>query len=91
MSFVEYAGDKLMGIVVSSISDLPETELLRKIYRYQRIDRQMAEKYQMSFAEFRESDLIEQSGYAFEMESDFWDWEMAQDGIEMIQTILSKL
>lgn len=68
----------------------PESELLQRLNRYRRIDREMAEKYQMSFAEFRESDLIEQSEYTFEMESDFWDWEMVQDGIEMMQTMLGE-
>ncbi len=31
------------------------------------------------------------SGYSFEVESDFWNWEMARDGLETVQEMLSDL
>jgi len=31
------------------------------------------------------------TGLSFEVESDFWDWEMALDGIETVETMLAEL
>jgi len=37
-------------------------------------------KYGMSFAEFSDSDLMKEPG--FEVEQDFFDWDMAVTGLE---------
>ncbi len=71
--------------------NLVENELVRRLNRYQLIDRTLCEKYQMSFEAFKAQNLVDQLDYTFEVESDFWDWEMAQDGIETVQVLLDEL
>lgn len=70
---------------------LLENEMIRRLNRYQLTDRTMRRKYGMPFSEFKDRRVIEEHGYSFEVESDFWDWEMALDGIETIETMLSNL
>lgn len=70
---------------------LVERELLRRLNHYQYLDRHMQKKYGMSFSQFRDMRVVEQKGYSFEVESDFWEWEMAQDGIQTIEMKLKEL
>jgi hypothetical protein len=48
-------------------------------------------KYGMTFVQFRDSGVVQQKGHAFEVESDFWEWELAQDGIHTLQRQLNEL
>lgn len=70
---------------------LVENELVRRLNRYQLTDRTLNDKYQVSFETFKAQNFVEEQGYTFEVESDFWDWEMAQDGIETLQAMLNEL
>ena len=74
------------GDLNAKIERLVENELLRRLIRYELLDKQMSQKYGMGFQEFKENRIVEKKGYSFEVESDFWDWEMALDGIEVIQS-----
>ena len=74
------------GDLNAKIERLVENELLRRLIRYELLDKQMSQKYGMGFQEFKENRIVEKKGYSFEVESDFWDWEMALDGIEAIQS-----
>ena len=75
----------------SALEQLSENELLRRLNRYQFTERTLSRKYGMSFAEFKARRVVERQGYSFEVESDFWDWEMALDGIETVETMLAEL
>lgn len=75
----------------SVLQQLLENELIRRLNRYQLTDRSLSRKYGMSFAEFKARRMVEQHGYSYEVESDFWDWEMALDGIETVEAILAEL
>jgi hypothetical protein len=75
----------------SVLEQLLENELLRRLNRYQLTDRSLSRKYGMSFAEFMARRMVEQCGYSYEVESDFWDWEMALDGIETVEAMLAEL
>ncbi len=77
--------------IETAFGHLVENELVRRLNRYQLTDRALRDKYQMSFEAFKAQNLVEKLGYTFEVESDFWDWEMAQDGIETMQAMLSEL
>jgi hypothetical protein len=77
--------------VQGAFEQLLENEMIRRLNRYQLIDRTMRRKYEMSFSEFKDNRLVEERGYSFEVESDFWDWEMALDGIETMKTMMSNL
>ncbi|MEA3346257.1 MAG: hypothetical protein U9Q78_08500 [Chloroflexota bacterium] len=79
------------GNVNAKVKRLLERELIRRLNRYQLTDRNLSQKYGMSFSEFRKNEVVKQRGYSFEVESDFWDWEMALDGIETVQEMLAEL
>ncbi len=70
---------------------LLENEMIRRLNRYQLTDRVLHNKYGMSFSDFKTRRVVEERGYSFEAESDFWDWEMALDGIETVETMLAEL
>ena len=72
------------GDLNAKIERLVENELLRRLIRYELLDKRLSQKYGMTFQEFKRNRVVEREGYSFEVESDFWDWEMALDGIEAI-------
>jgi len=79
------------GDLEFKIERLVEGELHRRLARYQLVDRQLFRKYGLSFQDFKVNRVVEQKGYSFEVETDFWDWEMALDGIATVQDMLGSL
>lgn len=79
------------GNLNTKIERLVEGELQRRLARYELTDRQLSRKYSCGFAEFKKDHRVAQEGYTFEVESDFWDWEMALDGIATAQEMLGAL
>jgi hypothetical protein len=79
------------GDINAKIERLVTNELIRRLNRYELINRHLERKYGMIFADFREREVVKEHDYSFEVESDFWDWEMALDGIETIQEMLTDL
>jgi hypothetical protein len=77
--------------VNTKLEHLVENELLRRLSRYELVDRQLTRKYGLSFDDFRKTRVVEQKDYSFEVESDFWDWELALDGIATVQGMLTSL
>jgi len=75
----------------NKINRLVENELRRKLARYQLIIRNLENKYQVDFQEFKEKKILAKEGYSFEVENDFCDWEIALDGLETIKRKLKKL
>lgn len=80
---------------VNSINDklalLLEAEYRRRLARYGLTDRQLAQKYHMSFEEFEQQRITEQHGYTWEVESDAMAWETAVDGIRTVRQQISDL
>ena len=79
------------GDVDAKLTKVLDEALIRRLHHYQYVDRRMQQKYSMPFAEFREQHVVAQRGYCFEVESDFWEWELAVDGIATIERRLSEL
>lgn len=52
----------------------------RNLAKYDLMTKNFEKKYGMSFAEFSNSDLMKEP--AFEVEQDFFDWDMAVTGLE---------
>lgn len=52
----------------------------RNLAKYDLMIKNFGKKYGMSFAEFSDSDLMKEP--AFEVEQDFFDWDMAVTGLE---------
>lgn len=66
-------------------------EYQRRLSRYRLTDRQMTQKYKMSFETFEKQQMTKQHDYAWEVESDAMAWETAIDGIHTIEEHLAKL
>lgn len=55
------------------------------------MDKMFREKYNMEFEEFRRKRVVEKSGFSFDVEEDYCDWELAIDGFKTIAAELKKL
>jgi len=69
------------GDIDTKLTRVVEEALVRRLHHYQYVDRRLQQKYGMTFAEFRKQRVVEQQGYSFAVESDFWEWELTVDGI----------
>ena len=74
-----------------TLERLLESELIRRLARYELADRQFQKKYGMTFAGFTEREVVKERGYSFEVENDYWDWEMATDGLKTVRELLDGL
>ena len=70
---------------------LLEAEYRRRLTRYSLTDRQLSQKYKMSFETFEQQQLTKQQGYTWEVESDAIAWETAIDGIRTMERQLAEL
>jgi len=66
-------------------------EYQRRLARYRLTDRQMTQKYKMSFEIFEVQKMTQQHGYSWEVESNAMAWETAIDGIHTMEAQLAKL
>ena len=82
---------QIEGDISRKLEHLIERELIRRLTRYQLTNRLLKEKYGMNFDEFKKNRIVKKKNYSFEVESDFWNWEMALDGIETINRKLKVL
>lgn len=70
---------------------LAELELRRRLAQYQLSDRLLRQKYGMTLEEFEAAELVKTLGYSFEVENDHQDWDLAVDGIRMVERQLASL
>ena len=63
-------------------------EIRRRLNRYKLTDHQLSDKYNMTFGEFQQQEIVKREGYSFEVETDFCDWEMAITGIRSLEGYL---
>lgn len=75
----------------AKIIRLLEAEYLRQLGRYRRADRLLAQKYQMSFADFHDRRVTVQHNNSWEVEKDAMDWETAIGGILTMQRKLKEI
>lgn len=73
------------------LSSLLQSEYRRRLAQYHLTDRQLRQKYGMTFAEFENQHITEQQNFTWAVESDAIAWETAIDGIETIQRQLMNL
>jgi hypothetical protein len=74
--------------IEKGMAKLLYNETRRKLIEYELLDRNLTKKYGMSFDEFREKKMIEKLGYTWEVEKDYHNWEIARDGIEMMEELI---
>jgi len=77
--------------VDTKVCFLLEAEYLRRLGRYHRVDRVLAQKYGMTFEEFVARRVVQQKGYTWEVERDAMDWETAVGGIKTMRRKLQEL
>ena len=70
---------------------LLEAEYLRRLGRYRRLDRVLAQKYGMTFEEFVARRVVQQREYAWDVETDAMDWETAVGGMKTMERKLQEL
>lgn len=74
-----------------SVRRILESEIRRRMNRYELMDRRLHCKYKMRFKEFHDQRVVEEQGYSFEVESDYCDWEMAVTGLAALKEQLARL
>lgn len=75
----------------AKVTRLAESELRRRLARYQLTDRPFRAKYGMSLEEFEARGVMAEMNFAFEVESYHQDWDMAVDGISSVRRQLAEL
>jgi len=89
----QFLKDPLFGgkNVDATIRHLLKAEYLRNLSQYRRVDRNLSQKYGISFEEFVSSRMIQQKGYSWNVEADAMDWETAISGIKTVEHKLANL
>lgn len=77
--------------VEEKLTKLLEAEFRRRLARYAITDRQLRQKYGMSFEEFEQKEMTRQKDYVWDVESDAIAWETAVDGMSTVQRQLREL
>jgi len=75
----------------AKIRRLLEAEYMRRLVQYRRVDRNLRQKYGMTFEDFTANRVVRQEGYTWEAETDAMDWETAVDGVETMRRKLQEL
>lgn len=89
----------MQSVIKKQINEMTEDELkevlrrdyLRRLTRYRMTDNFYRKKYGMDFESFRKSNIVEKQNYAFKVESDAQEWELAIDGIKTVERKLKEL
>ncbi|MBE0513040.1 hypothetical protein IBX38_08315 [Candidatus Bathyarchaeota archaeon] len=76
-------GEALKGLMVHEVE--------RRICRYKLMAKVFESKYKMSFREFDEQDAVEKLGHTWDVERDYFDWELATTELESLEKILRRL
>ncbi len=72
-----------------SLAKLLLLQARRNLLKYQTMDRCFGKKYQSTFEQFRAERLS--SPMAFEVEQDYFDWELAITGIDEMKEEIERL
>lgn len=89
----------MQTVIKKQINEMTEDELkevlrrdyLRRLTRYRMTDKFYRKKYGMDFESFQKSNIVEKQNYAFKVESDAQEWELAIDGIKTVERKLKEL
>lgn len=89
----------MQTVIKKQINEMTEDELkevlrrdyLRRLTRYRMTDNFYRKKYGMDFESFQKSNIVEKQNYAFKVESDAQEWELAIDGIKTVERKLKEL
>ncbi len=90
---VELLKDPVLGggDLDKTVRELIWGEYLRRMAGYQRTNKRLQQKYEMTFGDFLEREMTRALDYTWEVEKDAMAWETAISGIESMQGRLSQL
>ncbi len=69
---------------------LLESEYMRRLKHYQRVNRVLSQKYGVTFGEFLGQEIVKRFDYSWEVEQDAMGWETAIDGVATMQRKLKE-
>lgn len=89
----------MRAVLKKQLNEMTEDELkevlrrdyLRRLTRYRMTDDFYRRKYSVDFDSFQKKKIVEKKNYAFEVESDAQEWELAVDGIKTVDRKLKEL
>jgi hypothetical protein len=79
------------GDINEKLRLLLTAEYRRRLTHYSLTNRQLSQKYKMSFEAFERQQMTKQHGYTWGVESDAIAWETAVDGIRTMERQLAEL
>jgi transaldolase len=83
---------KILDIVSEKeIKEALLAEYEKKIILYKLTDERLKKKYEMSFNEFEEKNIVKEKDFSWEVEKDAMDWEHAVEGIRHLQEKIDKI
>jgi hypothetical protein len=86
------AADKIMRAVpIGELKDALINEYRRRIIRYKLLDESMKKKYGMTFEDFESRNIVRETGFSWQVESDSMEWEHAIEGIRYSERKLNEL
>jgi len=77
--------------IVKSEGELAVQEVKRRILKYELMIRVFESSYKMSFQKFEEQDMVEKLGHTWNVERDYFDWELATTEPKSFKEILRRL
>lgn len=77
--------------VGKALKGLMAHEVERRIRRYRLMVKVFESKYKMSFREFDEQNAVEKLGHTWDVERDYFDWELATTELDSLEKILGRL
>ncbi|MEA3346349.1 MAG: hypothetical protein U9Q78_08960 [Chloroflexota bacterium] len=90
-TILEQSAERLMPSrsFEESLTKLLLAQARRNLLKYQMMDRRFQKKYQKTFEQFRAEQL--DSSMPFEVEQDYFDWELAITGIGEMEEEIERL
>lgn len=79
------------GKLNAKVNILLIDDIKRKLAEFELINRHFQKKYEVTFTEFEQKNIVKEKGYSFEVERDYHEWDAAIDGINMLKSYLNDL
>jgi uncharacterized protein YlxP (DUF503 family) len=88
---------KILGLLIPEgdldykVRKLLMEDLKRKLVKFQLIVNRFQKKYGMTLGEFEKRNIIKEKDYSFEVESDYHEWDSAEDAIKTLKSKIEDL
>jgi len=83
---------KLLDLITKEeLKDAVLSEYKKRLLLHKVKDEQMKKRYNMSFTEFEEKNIVKEKEFSWEVEKDAMEWEHATEGIRYLQEIINQI